>query len=201
MRVRLHSFIYPHKVYERRNLMGIVFFYSSYVFSGLSIWLIFYQKCNSHFPNLFLLTRYNYVTPLTSLVVIRPEDREEIEKELKEEEEKEIESIKEKKKMKEASKFVHLKKIRRPRPEALAYSGVPRSGAAGFYGDPHFVIPLRQSNLNLCFNWDGEEGDVSASVYCIKHPVTPHTTWSVDSGIRPILFSLIKTPKMNKPCW
>lgn len=124
----------------------------------------------------FFCPRYNFVTPLTSLVVIRPKDLKRIEAELKkeeearakkeeeerkrlEEEEKERERLEEEtaKKSFEHSRLFHAvsRKISEDVPSAdLSYSG-------GFYGDPHFLIPIRQ-NLNLCFNWDGNEGSVSS---------------------------------------
>ena len=119
-------------------------------------------KANPLILLILLLIRYNFVTPLTSLVVVRPEDRKEIDKELQEEE-----ALEEKRRIKNEKKKNRGKyKIKE---EAYMSAGRVGSSGAGFYGDPHFVIPLRQSNLNLCFNWDGEEGDVSNHFYFFFH--------------------------------
>ncbi|CAK8696262.1 unnamed protein product [Clavelina lepadiformis] len=157
-------------------------------------------KANINEQALNMSLKYNFVTPLTSLVVIRPKDLKRIEAELKkeeearakkeeeerkrlEEEEKERERLEEEtaKKSFEHSRLFHAvsRKISEDVPSAdLSYSG-------GFYGDPHFLIPIRQ-NLNLCFNWDGNEG----SIYNFLHDPTTGmtvngqliTTLSPDNG-------------------
>lgn len=42
-------------------------------------------------------------------------------------------------------------------PRGLGSSG--GGGGGGFSGDPHFMIPVKP-DLNICFNWDGQENEV-----------------------------------------
>lgn len=92
------------------------------------------------------LHRYNFVSPLTSLVVVEPEDLEEIEKEL--------EKIELAKNTSAPATTTRAPETYRPYAEASYYG----RGAGGFYGDPHVVIPMK--GMNLCFNLEAEDGEV-----------------------------------------
>uniref|UniRef100_F6U637 VWFA domain-containing protein n=1 Tax=Ciona intestinalis TaxID=7719 RepID=F6U637_CIOIN len=92
---------------------------------------------------------HNFVTPLTSLVVVRPEDRRKIEEELRKEAEAE-------KKRLEEPEFTSS--LRFDAPESSMRS------RGGFSGDPHFIVPLTPK-INLCFNWDGEDGEIFNLLY------------------------------------
>uniref|UniRef100_H2ZPD1 Inter-alpha-trypsin inhibitor heavy chain C-terminal domain-containing protein n=1 Tax=Ciona savignyi TaxID=51511 RepID=H2ZPD1_CIOSA len=41
---------------------------------------------------------------------------------------------------------------------------VSSESKGGFSGDPHFIVPLTPK-INLCFNWDGEDGEVYNLLY------------------------------------
>jgi len=117
-----------------------------------------------------LSLKYNFVTPLTSIVVLKDKDREKILKDL-------------------ANKS--LQSTAAPPTPTLAssvsttappYSTVastysptnpsvkdPSSGNyGGVYRDPHVVLPLA-SGVNLCFNWDGKDKEVHNLIF---HPKT-----------------------------
>jgi len=96
----------------------------------------------------------NFVSPLTSLVVVDPEELEEIEKEL------------------DALLTTTAAPLTTPPPRTTVapYTRDYGRGAGGFFGDPHFVIPLK--GMNLCFNLHADDGDV----YNLLHDsVTSHT--------------------------
>ena len=109
------------------------------------------------------------------MIVIKPKERKEIEEELKKEEEERRKKEEKKRKTEEeeaklddeelfaTSSRDHslpssLKKHFLSEAASIGRSG-PSSGPTGFYGDPHFIIPIRP-DLYICFNWDGENGQV-----------------------------------------
>ena len=116
------------------------------------------------------------MTPYTSLVVVKPDERKEIEEELirEEKERKKAEELKRKLEV-EKAKLKDEELLRGPpaaatdslvlRDYSLRKSSDPagRSSSSkrkgGFYGDPHFLIPLRP-DLFICFDWDGKDGQV-----------------------------------------
>ena len=118
---------------------------------------------------LFCLHRYNLVTPLTSMIVLRKEDKKRIEEQLKKEQE---EREKEEKRREEERKR-KLEEEELLRTSSRLTSGNTGSSASiqapssnspvfsggGFSGDPHFLIPIRP-DFYICFDWDGESGEV-----------------------------------------
>ena len=62
-------------------------------------------------------------------------------------------------------------------PKTVTYTFAPTDGYpywGGYYRDPHVVLPLK-SGLNLCFDWDGEDGEVGFQflyVHCIMFVAT-----------------------------
>ena len=117
------------------------------------------------------------MTPYTSLVVVKPDERKEIEEELIREEKERKKAEEKKRKLEvEKAKLKDEELLRGPPPAAITedlmlydYSLRKSSDPAGrssssklkggFYGDPHFLIPLRP-DLFICFDWDGEDGQV-----------------------------------------
>jgi len=99
---------------------------------------------------------HNFVTPLTSMVVLRDEDRKEIEEELEEEEYEELEKDKA-----EVDKIpedmLGERVLTTMEPYTTTFS--PLEESAWFYGDPHFVIPLTK-DFNLCFSWHGNSNEI-----------------------------------------
>ena len=90
------------------------------------------------------------------MVVLRDEDRKEIEEELEEEEYEELEKDK-----KEVDKIpedmLGERVLTTMEPYTTTFS--PLEESAWFYGDPHFVIPLTK-DFNLCFSWHGNSNEV-----------------------------------------
>ena len=116
--------------------------------------------------NLKMTFRYNFVTPLTSIVVLKDEDRKEIEKKLKEDEEKErlaklttttvaptTVASTHTQPMVTKNQFTSTV----PTPFTVNPTGYPKYG--GVYRDPHVVLPLKPG-VNLCFNWIGKDKEV-----------------------------------------
>ena len=109
----------------------------------------------------FVFSRYNLVTPLTSMIVLREDEKKEIEEQLKKEkqerekEEKRKEEERKKKLDEEEAKLDEKLLLS----SSLATTTTSPSGG-GFYGDPHFLIPIL-SDFYLCFDWNGENGEVT----------------------------------------
>ena len=106
--------------------------------------------------------RYSFVTPLTSIVVLKDKDRKEIEKKLKEEEEKArlaklttttvaptTVPSKQTQAMKTNNQYTQ--------PSTVNPTVYPNYG--GVYRDPHVVLPIKPG-VNLCFNWNGKDEEV-----------------------------------------
>jgi len=112
---------------------------------------------------LLFIIRYHFVTPLTSIVVLRSDDRKRIEKALREEEEQRVkeEAARAEVKREETEKTKDVASaLADAKPVPHRYSSAVRGDRGGFYGDPHFVIPLTD-DIRLCFNWDGNDGEVT----------------------------------------
>nr|CAB3257361.1 inter-alpha-trypsin inhibitor heavy chain H3 [Phallusia mammillata] len=105
--------------------------------------------------------KYNFVTPLTSLLVIRPKDRRKIENQLRKEEEerKEKEALAEKLRLEAKKRRKNARSRHRGTRIRVSSSSSLSSRSGGFYGDPHFVVPLA-GKRKLCFNWDGKDGEI-----------------------------------------
>ena len=105
--------------------------------------------------------RYNFVTPLTSIVVLKDEDREEVEQKLKEDEEKE------KLAKLTTTTAIPTRTVPTTRPPVTnkPFTQSPTSDPyvnpnyGGVFRDPHVVLPLKPG-VNLCFNWNGEDKEV-----------------------------------------
>ena len=106
--------------------------------------------------------RYNFVTPLTSIVVLKDKDRKEIEKKLKEDEEKArlaklttttvaptTVASKQTQAMKTNNQYTQ--------PSTVNPTVYPNYG--GVYRDPHVVLPIKPG-VNVCFNWNGKDEEV-----------------------------------------
>ncbi|XP_012696670.2 inter-alpha-trypsin inhibitor heavy chain H3 [Clupea harengus] len=103
------------------------------------------ERANATAEALDLSLKYNFVTPLTSMVVTKPENEENPDDVL----------IADK-----------LTEAQRGKPELQGFartSYYPASPASATYyvdGDPHFIIELPQMNDALCFNIDDEIGTI-----------------------------------------
>ncbi|XP_052466258.1 inter-alpha-trypsin inhibitor heavy chain H3 [Carassius gibelio] len=103
------------------------------------------EKGNATEEALSLSLKYNFVTPLTSMVVTKPEDET-------------------KKGMFIADK---LTEEERGKSQRYGYTAVPASYPVRTYvptyyvdGDPHFIIELPEKNDALCFNIDDKPGTI-----------------------------------------
>uniref|UniRef100_A0A8C5SSJ5 Inter-alpha-trypsin inhibitor heavy chain C-terminal domain-containing protein n=1 Tax=Laticauda laticaudata TaxID=8630 RepID=A0A8C5SSJ5_LATLA len=108
------------------------------------------EKENITAKALELSLKYNFVTPLTSMVVTKPEDNEE------------KESVADK--PTEGTDFV-IRTLTH-----LTFSGLGRAQVVD--GDPHFIIAVPQKQDALCFNINEEPGVV---LNLIRDPVTGMT--------------------------
>jgi len=115
-----------------------------------------------------LSLRYNFVTPLTSIVVLKDEDREEVEQKLKEDEEKE------KLAKLTTTTAIPTRTVPTTRPPVTnkPFTQSPTSDPyvnpnyGGVFRDPHVVLPLKPG-VNLCFNWNGEDKEITNLIF---HP-------------------------------
>merc|ERR1719376_857886 len=114
-----------------------------------------------------LSLKYNFVTPLTSIVVLKDEDREEIEQKLEEDEEKE-------KLAKLTTTVAPARTATTTRPPVTnkPFTQPPTGNQyvnpsyGGVFRDPHVVLPLKRG-VSLCFNWNGEAKEITNLIF---HP-------------------------------
>merc|ERR1719354_1245853 len=116
-----------------------------------------------------LSLKYNFVTPLTSIVVLKDKDRKEIEKKLKEDEEKErLAKLTTTTIAPTTVASTHTQpmvtKNQFTQPSTVNPTAYPNYG--GVYRDPHVVLPLKPG-INLCFNWNGKDKEVTNLIF---HP-------------------------------
>uniref|UniRef100_UPI003D9C8C10 inter-alpha-trypsin inhibitor heavy chain H3a n=1 Tax=Danio rerio TaxID=7955 RepID=UPI003D9C8C10 len=102
------------------------------------------EKGNATADALSLSLKYNFVTPLTSMVVTKPEDEFNNDILI-------------------ADKLTEEERGKLQRYGFAGYSAMPVSSHAPTYyvdGDPHFIIELPDKNDALCFNIDDEPGTI-----------------------------------------
>merc|ERR1739838_946168 len=131
-----------------------------------------------------LSLEYNFVTPLTSIVVLKDKDRQKIMRLLKEE--LFLQSENEKMMSEESNMFTDLLfSTELPPTTTVDFFGrmgsfnvfstippmftgpsiyLPKDNFGGVYRDPHVVLPLT-SGVTLCFNWDGNDREVHNLIY------------------------------------
>ena len=106
-------------------------------------------------------TRYNFVTPLTSIVVLKDKHREEMEQKLNLKEPTEPTAA--------PLSVINMNINTLDEEQAVDWSSYPRYNyrptALPSYGGvyTHVVLPLKPG-INLCFNWNGKHGEV-----CLLH--------------------------------
>ncbi|XP_051529011.1 inter-alpha-trypsin inhibitor heavy chain H3a [Myxocyprinus asiaticus] len=102
------------------------------------------EKGNATAEALNLSLKYNFVTPLTSMVVTKPESNDSlIADKLTEEQRRHFE------------KYGHV-----PIPSSNAYRASVAAPTYFVDGDPHFIIELPDQNDALCFNIDDKPGTI-----------------------------------------
>ncbi|XP_039519163.1 inter-alpha-trypsin inhibitor heavy chain H3 isoform X2 [Pimephales promelas] len=126
------------------------------------------DKENATAEALDLSLRYNFVTPLTSMVVTKPQTEDEatlVADKLTEEEredttELDIDALHDPHQLM-GSAHNHLR-VSAMRPQGVLYARKPQNLISSYLvdGDPHFIIELPDQNDALCFNFDDKPGTI-----------------------------------------
>ncbi|XP_070558043.1 inter-alpha-trypsin inhibitor heavy chain H3-like [Ptychodera flava] len=107
-----------------------------------------------------LSLRYNFVTPLTSMIVVKPEVPETNQAEGETSQEDGAADKDAGTPAPTSAPRPSRRKSKRKKSRGRARGGRRGGGRSYAYGDPHFVVDLEDGKNMLCFNINGEDGEI-----------------------------------------